>query len=154
VGTVGGKKALVAIAAIAVAAGALAYIIWSQTSREGPAATPDELVSFELGAPAFFVCEACGAQTTGTQRPTPYPCAKCGKEAVVESVRLKCGACGKTFEAHRRRTVMSADGRRAVGVETKAGGGAWQRAQKPAAKCPGCDNDDPARLSPAVPMGF
>jgi len=148
------KQIAVGIVAILVAVGALAYIIKSQTSSDGPTETPEELVSFELGALAFFVCEECGAQTTGTQRPTPYTCTKCGKEAVVESVRLKCAACGKTFEAYRRRTIMSKDGKRPVGVETKAADGAWKRGVKPAVKCPGCGNADPATLLPAIPRGF
>ena len=148
-----GKQIAIGAASAIVAAGALAYIIQSQTGGQGPARTPDELVSFDLGAPAFFVCEACGATSKGTQRPTPYACTKCSKEAVVESVRLKCGACGKTLEAYRRRTVMSKDGKRPVGVETRIGDGPWQ-AGTPAPKCPGCGNADPARLQPVLPTAF
>ena len=148
-----GKQIAIGAAAVVVAAGALAYSIMTQTGGDGPAQTPQELVSFDLGAPAFFVCEECGAASKGTQRPTPYACTKCSKEAVVESVRLKCGSCNKTLEAFRRRTVMSKDGKRPVGVETKTGDGAWQ-AGTPAPKCPGCGNTDSARLQPVLPSVF
>jgi len=149
-----GKQIAIGVVAVLVIVGAGVWIVRSQTSGEGPAETPEELVSFELGAQAFFVCEACGAETTGSQRPTPFECPKCGKKTVVESVRYKCGACGKTFEAYRRRTVMSKDGKRAIGVETKVAGGDWVRGKKPPLKCPGCGNDDPAKLQPVYPIGF
>ena len=149
-----GKQIGIGVVAVLVIVGAGVWIVRSQTSDEGPAETPEELVAFELGAQAFFVCEACGAETTGSQRPTPFECPKCGKKTVVESVRYQCGACGKTSEICRRRTIMSADGKRPMGVETKAAGGEWRRRARPAVKCPGCGNEDPAKLTPALPLGL
>jgi len=119
-----------------------------------PAQTPEELVSYDLGAPTWFVCEACGARSTGVQRPTPFQCTKCGKEAVVETVRSKCEACGKTFELFRRRTIMSKGGKRPIGVEIKMPDGQWERGKKPVVKCPGCGNTDAAKLQPVLPSAF
>jgi len=149
-----GKQIAIGVVAVLVIVGAAVWIVRSQTSDQGPSETPEELVSFDLGAPAWFVCEGCGAETAGSQRPTPFECAKCGKKAVVESVRYKCEACGKTSEVYRRRTIMSPDGKRPVGVETKTAGGAWQRGVKPAVKCPSCGNEDPTKLTPALPAGL
>lgn len=149
------QKTLVVVVAVVVIVGAAAYIVKTQRASDGGGRLPEELISFELGAPAFYVCDDCGQETTSTQRPTPFACPKCGKQAMVESVRYQCTACGKTFEARRQRTIMSKDGKRPVGLEMKTEDGKWDRATKLAPKCPGCGNADPAKLKPVVPgMGM
>jgi hypothetical protein len=101
-----------------------------------------------MGVLVFYVCEDCKDESVGSMRPTPYKCEKCGKEAVVQSVRFKCGSCGKEFEGWRSRTIMSPDGKRPVGFETKRGDGPWQRLTKMVPKCPGCgaEGNDKVRL--------
>jgi len=149
------KQLAIAVVAIAVIAGAAVYIVKAQRDSDGGARLPEELISFELGAPAFYVCDECGHEATSTQRPTPFACPKCNKQAMVESVRYQCAACGKTFEARRQRTIMSKDGKRPVGLEMKTAEGKWERATKLVPKCPGCGNADPAKLKPVVPgMGM
>jgi len=150
----GGKKGLVAVVALVVIVAAGGYILRTQFSGGGAGSTPEEMVAFELGAPAFYVCEACKATHAQSQRPTPFKCPKCGKEAMVESVRYTCGGCGKVVEVFRRRTIMSSDGKRPVGFEIKMPGGEWQRTKPPKPTCPACGNDDPATLQPKVPEGM
>jgi hypothetical protein len=71
---------------------------------------------------------------------------------MVESARFECLGCKTAFEAFRRRSVMSSDGKRPVAFEVKLPGGTWERVSgRPAVKCPKCGNAEPAKLRPAAP---
>lgn len=143
----------VGILAAAVILVCAVILVRSQCSRDLPARPDDEgEVLMDLGALALFQCEACGKETTGSFRPTPFECPACGKKAVVESARYQCAACKAEFEAFRRRSVMSDDGKRPVAFEVKLpGSDAWERMKHPPVKCPKCGNEDPAKLLPAPP---
>jgi endogenous inhibitor of DNA gyrase (YacG/DUF329 family) len=73
------------------------------------------------------------------------------RRAEVAAHAAKCAACGKSFEAHRRRTIMSKDGKRLVGFEIKKSGGDWERVKKPPVKCPGCGKENAANLKLVYP---
>jgi len=149
--SLGPKQIAIAVVAVAVIVGAGIYIAQSNGDSEGGAQLSDELIQFNLGEPAFYVCDECGHEVTSTQRPTPFACPKCGKNAMVESVRYTCTACDKTFEVQRRRTIMSKDGKVPVGLEMKMPDGTWTRATKPEPRCPGCGCSDPTKLKLTVP---
>lgn len=142
----------VAVVAALIVAVCLVTILRGQCSRTPARSYDDEgTLLMELGALTTYLCEECGAQSVESFRPTPFKCRACGKEAVVESGRYECLACEKTFEAFRRRSVMSSDGKRPVAFEVKLPGGAWQRMKQPPLKCTHCGNEDAGRLRPVAP---
>lgn len=144
------NKAVVAVVAIVVIVAAGYLILRQVGDGAAPNTVDDKLALYGPPEPVYYVCDECGAESTGYLRGTPFACAKCQKKAVVESVRYRCGACGKQVEVWRKR--LAAD---QSGYEFKLPGAAWQAMeQAPQPKCPGCGNHDAAslrRLFPPAP---
>jgi len=108
------SKPVLLVAAVLLGVLAVVLLRGSCSSTERRTYRDEAERLLDLGAIATFACEACGAHAQSSFRPTPFACPQCGKVAMVESSQQQCLACNKTFEAFRRRSVMSSDGKRLV----------------------------------------